>query len=126
MALLQRRTMYALEALVYMANGDGRFVTVADIAKDLKLPKPFLRSTFQVLARYGVVESRKGPAGGFRFLSPSNKMTLHSVVLAIQGHLIVAPSIGKKGKGHQSLIVLQQEIEKLLKGISIAGLANDL
>lgn len=124
MAMLQRRTMYALEALVYMANGHGGYVTVAQMAKDLKLPKPFLRSTFQVLARYGLVESRKGPTGGFRFINHPKKMTLHSVVLGIQGRLVVAPNIGK-GRDHQSLVLLQKDVEKLLKGISIESLAKD-
>lgn len=124
MAMLQRRTMYALEALAYMARGHGGFVTVAEMARELKLPKPFLRSTFQVLARYGLVESRKGPTGGFRFVDPPKKMTLHGIVLGIQGRLVIAPSIGK-GRDRDCLVQLQKNVEKLLKEITLDDLVKE-
>ena len=77
-------TGYALQALAHMSE-DGSFVMAKDLAKDLKLPAPYLAKILQNLARAGVLESMRGPKGGFRLSRPSHHISVGEVLTAVEG-----------------------------------------
>ena len=77
-------TGYALQALASMPE-DGSFVMAKDLAENLTLPAPYLAKILQNLARAGVLESVRGPKGGFRLSRPAHRIAVGEVLAALEG-----------------------------------------
>lgn len=65
MKLLSEATEYGLRAIVWLADRDGKPYKVQEIAKATKSPPGYLVKVLQLLARAGLVSSRRGIHGGF-------------------------------------------------------------
>jgi len=77
---------YAIRALVFLARfPDHGAARGMEIAKAEGLPAPVLGKVLQELARKGLLESRRGPGGGFRLARKPQLITLRDVVAAIDG-----------------------------------------
>ena len=77
---------YAIRALVFLARFPDRgAVQGVEIAKAEGLPAPVLGKVLQELVRKGLLESRRGPGGGFRLARNPRLITLRDVVAAIDG-----------------------------------------
>ncbi len=85
--MFSKSCQYAIRAVLYLAVNAGpeRKLGVRELADGLDAPKHFLAKILQLLVRRGLISSTKGPSGGF-FLSEKNrKVTLRSVVEAVDG-----------------------------------------
>lgn len=82
---------YGIRATLYIATqsmNDSR-VSLKDIAREIESPPAFTAKILQSLARHGVVESLKGPTGGFTMdTSKARSLRLIDVVSAIDGDAI--------------------------------------
>lgn len=68
---------YALRAVLFLARQkQGAHVSAAHVADELGLPRNYLSKVLRRLARRGLLESSRGPAGGFRLAVPADEMTL--------------------------------------------------
>lgn len=76
---------YAIRAVAFLALNPGRAVPGAAISKGEGLPAPILGKVLQDLVRRGLLESRRGPGGGFRLARRPELITLRDVVAAIDG-----------------------------------------
>jgi Rrf2 family protein len=77
---------YAIRALAYLARmRPNRPARAQQIARAENLPAPVLGKVLQELARRGLLESRRGPGGGFRLARRPELITLRDVVAAIDG-----------------------------------------
>jgi Rrf2 family protein len=77
---------YAIRALAYLArSGGSRAAQGREIARAENLPAPVLVKTLQELVRKGLLESRRGPGGGFRLARRAELITLRDVVAAVDG-----------------------------------------
>ena len=85
MSLITRDIDYALRALCCIAKRKQEIYSVTDIAKDLKIPHPFLRKILQVLTRGNIVSSYKGKGGGFKLSTKPDKISLLDVITLFQG-----------------------------------------
>jgi Rrf2 family protein len=83
-SLFHAPTRYALQALVRMP-GDGTFRLARNLAAELDLPGPFLAKILQTLAHAGILESHRGPTGGFRLTRSPEHITLREIVVAMEG-----------------------------------------
>ena len=73
-------SQYAIRAVVYVAtHGVDEPVRVAAMASALKVPRNYLSKTLHLLAREGVLQSTRGPRGGFQLGAPAHKLTLARV-----------------------------------------------
>lgn len=82
---------YAIRAVLYIANKskDGARLSIRDIAREIASPEPFTAKILQALVRNGIVSSIKGPNGGF-FLKPNAKpVSLHAIVMAVDGEEVL-------------------------------------
>lgn len=77
-------TRYALQALVRLPN-DGSYRLAKNLATELGLPGPFLAKILQSLGHAGILESQRGPGGGFRLNRSSESITLKEIVVAMEG-----------------------------------------
>jgi Rrf2 family transcriptional regulator, iron-sulfur cluster assembly transcription factor len=77
---------YAIRALVFLARfPDHGEAQGTEIAKAEGLPAPVLAKVLQELVRKGLLESRRGPGGGFWLARNPRLITLRDVVAAIDG-----------------------------------------
>ena len=85
MKLISRNTDYAVRAVCYITRQKDKVVSVTDLVKALKIPKPFLRKILQTLNRKGILISSKGKGGGFMLGRPADRIYLLGLVEAFQG-----------------------------------------
>ena len=77
-------TGYALRALAALPE-DGTFSLAKNLAARLGLPGPYLAKILQGLVQAKLLESVRGPKGGFRLTRPSHRITVGEVVAAMEG-----------------------------------------
>lgn len=58
---------YALRAVIFVAihGKDGKKVSLHELSHNLDIPHHFLGKIMQDLVRHGIIDSIKGPSGGF-------------------------------------------------------------
>jgi len=77
---------YAIRALAFLALSPREGASQGTvIAQGEGLPAPLLGKVLQQLARKGLLESRRGPGGGFRLARKPELITLRDVVAAVDG-----------------------------------------
>jgi Rrf2 family protein len=83
---LNRATVYALEALTYLAAlAEGRTVPSHEAARAWGIPEKFLLKVLQPLARARLLNSLRGPGGGYRLGKPAKDITVLEVLEAVEG-----------------------------------------
>ncbi len=82
--LFSTATAYALQALAALPE-DGSYTLAKDLSVELSLPGPYLAKILQALAQMGILESLRGPRGGFRMARPAHRITVGDVVAALEG-----------------------------------------
>src|ERR1041385_4728030 len=82
------RGAYALRALTVLGLNYGEAVIpIQIISKKQNIPKRFLEQILNDLKSAGIVESRRGVAGGYRLRKPPDQITLAAVVRHVDGML---------------------------------------
>lgn len=78
---------YAIRAMLFIAqkSEQGNKIGIKEISKGVDAPEHFLAKILQDLSRKGIVQSIKGPNGGFFLDDSSRKTTLADIVKAIDG-----------------------------------------
>ncbi len=91
---LTKRTIYGMQALADIAQNqaDGP-VKLREISGRLGVSKGFLEQIFGPLAAGGLVESRRGPSGGFILQRAASEITLYHVLLIMEGPIQIVPCI---------------------------------
>lgn len=95
MQLITRDTDYAIRALCYMATKKEKIIA-AELVKELKIPKAFLRKILQLLNKSKVLISIKGLKGGFVLALPPEKIFIIDIVKIFQGNLELSQCLFKK------------------------------
>lgn len=80
-------TTLALHATVMLAASDKHALTTREIAQTLHASEAHLSKVLQRLHKAGLVDSTRGPHGGFALVRPPEKTSLLRVYEAIEGKL---------------------------------------
>ena len=91
MLQVSRKFEYGLHAVTYLATkGQGRVVTVKEMADDIGFSQEFLSKAMQSLKRAGIVSSVQGVKGGYTLGRETVEITVADIALAIEGkpHLV--------------------------------------
>lgn len=128
---------YGIRATLYIAEHsvDGDRVTIREIAKDIDLPEAFTAKILQKLARNNIVDSVRGPNGGF-FIEKSKlqELRLKHIVYAIDGDAIYhgcglgLPKCNddKPCPVHHKFSYVRDELKKMLEETTIQELTEGL
>lgn len=83
---VSQKCQYALRALLELAkrNQTGP-VKIADIARAQAIPAKFLEGILLELKKLGVVESKRGPKGGYLLAMPPEELTVGKIIQFIDG-----------------------------------------
>lgn len=82
---ISEATSIAFHTAAYLAQRPDRLVSSRDIARALCVSENHLSKVLQRLARSGIVDSMRGPTGGFRIRSPWERVRLIDIYEAIEG-----------------------------------------
>ncbi len=94
--LISRDTDYAIRSLVFMFNNKEKIVSVSELVKKLKIPRPFLRKILQTLSKAGILTACKGRGGGFKLAVSPKKVSLVKLMELFQGPLKLNECLFKK------------------------------
>ena len=82
---LSSKGRYAVMAMADLArNSQGSVVPVASIAERQKLSYAYLEQLFSKLRRAGLVDSTRGPGGGYRLASEPRDITISDIMQAVE------------------------------------------
>src|SRR6185436_7365746 len=85
---LSTRGEYALRALLVLGLNYGpHVVRIQTISAEQNIPKRFLEQILNDLKSAGVVESKRGIAGGYRLSRPPQDITLAAIIRHVEGAL---------------------------------------
>lgn len=87
MKLLTRDADYAVRALCFIAKKKDSIVSVKELVKSLRVPRPFIRKILQILNKKGLLKSYKGKGGGFVLGLMPRDITLRNIIEVFQGLL---------------------------------------
>jgi Rrf2 family protein len=114
---LSRASSYALHAVEYMAaqSADKKEKPVAShhIAAARKIPDRFLLKVLKPLVSARILQSLKGPNGGYRLAKPATKITLLEVVEAVDGVIRGHAPLAEEGREQGSAAGLDARLEKV-------------
>lgn len=97
---LSTKGRYAVTALADIAlHGDGRPMALAEIAERQKISLAYLEQLFGKLRRAGLVESMRGPGGGYLLARPAREIAVSQIMAAVEEKLQATQCSGEVGEG---------------------------
>lgn len=111
---------YAIRAMIFIAqkSKDGNKVGIKEIAKGIDSPEPFIAKILQDLSRKRLVQSLKGPNGGFYLDAEALKCSLADIVKVVDGDtLFTGCGLGLKQCSEKQPCPIHHEFKTIRKGI---------
>jgi Rrf2 family protein len=134
---LSVRGEYALRALIVLGlNYEQPVVQIQAISKLQNIPKRFLEQILNELKSAGIVESRRGVAGGYRLRRAPEEVTLAEVIRYIEGPLAPVRCVSERfyerctcpdesNCGIRSVMKeVREAIVKILESVTLAQLCE--
>ncbi len=85
--MISNTCKYGIRAMIYMAvhEKEDEKIGIKKISEELNLPGPFLGKIMQSLAKHKILNSIKGPNGGFSLAKQASQISLYDIVEIIDG-----------------------------------------
>jgi len=122
--MFSRTCEYAIRAMIYISQKSKRQekTGIKDLAKGINAPEHFIAKIMQNLAKHDLVESSKGPNGGFYITRELLATSIADIVKAVDGDSIFTQcglglrecSEKKPCPIHRSFKPIREEITKML------------
>lgn len=127
---------YAIRAMIFIAQKSKQQCKtgIKEIAKEIGAPEHFIAKILQDLCRNGLLQSSKGPTGGFYLDAGLQQSTLIEIVKVIDGDkLFRGCALGlnscsekKPCPLHHQFKTIRQEIYEMLKNARLDELQGQL
>jgi Rrf2 family transcriptional regulator, iron-sulfur cluster assembly transcription factor len=97
---LTTKGRFAVMAMLDLAiHGGKNAVTLASISERQKISLSYLEQLFGKLRKHNIVESMRGPGGGYFLARPCSKISVADIIVAVDESLD-ATNCGGKGNCH--------------------------
>lgn len=127
---------YGIRASIYIAEQSllGRKVSLKDVAEAIESPAAYTSKILQKLSRNQIINSDKGPTGGFSMSEKElEKIRLSTIVFAIDGENIYnACGLGLKKCNekmpcpvHNQFKAIRDELKRMLETTTVKALAME-
>ncbi|MBH0113194.1 Rrf2 family transcriptional regulator [Novosphingobium sp. YJ-S2-02] len=94
--MISNKAKYALRALLAVAaRPEGEALTSTEIARTHAIPHKFLEQILLDLKKSGILESRRGKAGGYVMLRPADTISFGEVLRIFDGPLAPLPCLSR-------------------------------
>jgi len=128
---------YAIRATIYIAEQSrhNTKVSLKDVAKAIESPEAYTSKILQQLSRNTIINSSKGPTGGFSMDKQKlNEVTLSTIVFAVDGDNIYnGCGLGLKECNekmpcpvHHQFKLIRNELKKMLETTAVRSLTVGL
>lgn len=129
---LTTKGRYAVTAILDLALHDGQGpVNLADISKRQEISLAYLEQLFAKLRRNGLVESSRGPGGGYRLKKTAEDISVADVINAVDEQVDATRCGGQQNcQGdlrcltHDLWQDLSDQISAFLTGVTLAELVQ--
>lgn len=129
---LTTKGRYAVTAMLDLAlHFDKGSVTLADIARRQGISLSYLEQLFAKLRRSGLVESVRGPGGGYNLARTPAEISVAQIILAINENIDATRCGGERNcqddepcLTHQLWEDLSRQIHEFLTGITLGDLVE--
>lgn len=120
--LFTKESDYAIRIVRALNNVDK--LTIREICEKEELPEAFAYKIIKKLAKAGIVNIKRGAAGGYSLVKDTESMNLYDIVSSVEPDFAVMQCIngfcsrnGNNGSCcvHKELVSIQREVEELLK-----------
>ena len=131
---LTTKGRFAVTAMIDVALfNNGEPVTLAEVSSRQKISLSYLEQLFGKLRRHGLVDSVRGPGGGYNLAKSPNTISVSDIILAVDEPIDTTSCGGEKNchdDGGQCLThhlwaSLNAHIFTYLQGISLQSLVDD-
>lgn len=134
---LSTKSTYGLRAMLTIALEDGAATSIADIAKREGISVAYLEQLLNRLRRSGLIDSIRGPKGGYVLARKPGRITVKDIVTVLEGGIYPAHCTGignaaahrcKRRNGCVPKLVwvkLARAIGECLEGITLADLCSE-
>ncbi|HAI68177.1 MAG TPA: Fe-S cluster assembly transcriptional regulator IscR [Gammaproteobacteria bacterium] len=125
---LTTKGRYAVTAMLDLAiNQDQGPITLSDISQRQGISLSYLEQLFSRLRKKGLVDSTRGPGGGYRLSRPAKSIAIAEVIVAVDEAVDATRCKGQKNchdsracLTHQLWTDLSEQIREFLNGITLA------
>ena len=130
---LTTKGRFAVTAMIDLALHAGQEpVTLAEISERQRLSLSYLEQLFGKLRRSGLVQSVRGPGGGYRPAKPLETVSVADIIIAVDEPIDATQCGGKencreeqKCITHDLWVSLNEHIFDYLRGVSLANLVTE-
>jgi Rrf2 family protein len=127
--MLSQSSEYALRASLHLARAHPHALRVSDVADAIRAPRNYLSKILGSLVRVGVLESTRGPGGGFRLGRPAAEVCLAEIIEAFESIEERRCLIGRGRCGdkpacaaHSSWAPIADDVERYFADTTLADL----
>jgi Rrf2 family iron-sulfur cluster assembly transcriptional regulator len=130
---LTTKGRFAVTAMLDLALRHQRGpVTLAGIGQRQNISLSYLEQLFGKLRRHALVESVRGPGGGYRLARPTEKVSVADIVLAVDEPLDATQCSGmencqddKRCMTHNLWATLNEKLYEYLSSVTLQDLVNE-
>jgi len=123
---LSAKGRYALSAMIYLAEEEGRQYSVAHMANEMNISKIYLEQVMSALKGAGLVTATAGAAGGYRLGRPAKDITVLDILTPTDPSLLANPEMGDspRERAVEELVTntLKLALEKHLSQVTLRDL----
>lgn len=84
---VSQKTEYGIRAMIYLAREFDEVVSIRELAERESMPVNFLEQIMADLRKAGLLESVRGPRGGYRLKKTPSSISVGEVVTILEGTL---------------------------------------
>lgn len=123
---------YALKIMIYLSSvqSEGRLAGLKEVASSIDSPEAFTAKILQQLVRASLLQSLRGPNGGFRVVD--RPITMLEVVNAIDGDRIIKGCVLGLDEcssvhpcpAHNNFVVIREQLKGVLDNTQLSELKD--
>jgi Rrf2 family protein len=123
---------YAVRAAIELAAHGDAPVSAERIAEAQQIPVNFLENILLDLRRAGIVDSRRGAAGGYLLARPAKEIVIADVVRAVEGPLASVRGLSPDQLDYEGpaeslrdvWVALRSAVRSVLEHVTLADVAS--
>lgn len=102
---LTSRGRYAVAALAELARHEGKGpIALRDVSQVQGISLSCLEPLFSLLRKYGLVESTRGPGGGYSLAKPSDSISIADIIRSINEDVFPEPTCDRSNTQAHSIM----------------------
>lgn len=113
--IINRSTVYAILAVGYIAQHRKQGLIPAEaISEKYKIPWMYLLKIMKDLARANILNSKRGPHGGYALARTPGKINLLQVIEAVEGPISEKVNLGSQARRDKFVTKADQSCQKAI------------